>query len=214
MPLRICFIGDSITVGTGDEAFLGWPGRLCSAARSQGYDLTLYNLGIRGETSEDIRRRWREEAERRLPAHMNCALVFAFGINDCAVENGIKLRVELERTAINARAILDEAKAWLPSIFVGPTPVDDSRLPPQLMPGKEIRIFNAQIAEANQALAGVMGEVGVSYLDLFTPLVSSPEWQRMMKLGDGIHPTCAGYEMMTQKVQDWEGWRSFLARSR
>ena len=118
MPLRLCFIGDSITVGTGDDAFLGWPGRLCAAARSQGCDLTLYNLGIRGETSEDIRRRWRQEAERRLPATMNCALVFAFGINDCAVENGVKLRVELEQTVVNARAILNEAKAWLPAIFV------------------------------------------------------------------------------------------------
>jgi len=76
--IRICFTGDSITLGTGDETTLGWPGRLGRAAWSQGHEDTVYNLGVRGETSADIRLRWRNEAARRLPSTMNWALVFAF----------------------------------------------------------------------------------------------------------------------------------------
>lgn len=53
MTIRICFIGDSITLGTGDAAMLGWPGRLGAIAWSQGHQVTVYNLGVRGETSED-----------------------------------------------------------------------------------------------------------------------------------------------------------------
>ncbi|MEK9967464.1 MAG: GDSL family lipase, partial [Rhodospirillaceae bacterium] len=57
--LRICFIGDSITVGSGDAGFLGWPGHLCVAETARGHDLTLYNNGVRGDTSAMIRPRWR-----------------------------------------------------------------------------------------------------------------------------------------------------------
>jgi hypothetical protein len=30
MSIRICFFGDSIVNGTGDDACLGWVGRICS----------------------------------------------------------------------------------------------------------------------------------------------------------------------------------------
>jgi len=36
--LRICFVGDSITVGSGDTDFLGWPGRACIAETQRGHD--------------------------------------------------------------------------------------------------------------------------------------------------------------------------------
>jgi lysophospholipase L1-like esterase len=61
--MRICFFGDSIVNGTGDPDCLGWVGRVCGAARKSGVDLTSYNLGIRRDTSADILRRWRREAE-------------------------------------------------------------------------------------------------------------------------------------------------------
>ena len=214
MPaIRICFIGDSITVGTGDETMLGWPGRVCAGARAAGHDVTVYNLGVRGETSEHIRSRWRAEAGQRLPVDMNCALVFAFGLNDCAIENQVRRRVEPERTVANARAILTEAKAWLPSIFIGPTPVDDTRLPAQLTPGKEVRIFNTQVAAANRALARVAAEVGVPFLDLFTPLTAQAEWRNLMRRGDGIHPPARGYEWIAQLVEEWKPWRDLLGQS-
>jgi len=36
-----------------------------------------------------VHARWRAEAEARLPAEMPAALVFAFGINDCAQIDGL-----------------------------------------------------------------------------------------------------------------------------
>ena len=81
--MRICFIGDSFVAGAGDDDCLGWPGRLCAAARQAGHDLTLYNLGIRRDTSADIAARWEAEARARLPAEHDGRLVFLFGVNDC-----------------------------------------------------------------------------------------------------------------------------------
>ena len=78
--LRICFIGDSVTAGTGDDMFQGWAGRLCEMAWDEGHDVTGYNLGIRGETSPMIAARWRAECTPRLPDGVPAALVFAFGV--------------------------------------------------------------------------------------------------------------------------------------
>jgi acyl-CoA thioesterase-1 len=208
--IRICFIGDSITLGTGDETTLGWPGRLGRAAWSQGHEVTVYNLGVRGETSGDIRLRWRNEAARRLPSTMNCALVFAFGLNDCAVENNVKQRVALEQTVLNSRSVLDEARAWLPSLFVGPLPVDNTHVPRQLIPGKQIRIFNEQIEKTNRALACLMAELNVPFLDLFTSLSGDSRWREAMKLGDGIHPPTQGYDLVAQMIEGWRPWRRLL----
>ena len=64
--MRICFIGDSFVNGTGDDDCLGWTGRICSAARRRGRDITLYNLGIRRDTTADIAARWEREAKSGL----------------------------------------------------------------------------------------------------------------------------------------------------
>jgi len=52
--LRMCFVGDSLLLGTNDDNYLGWPGRLCRREREAGHDVSLYNLGIRADTSEKI----------------------------------------------------------------------------------------------------------------------------------------------------------------
>ena len=59
--IRICFVGDSLVNGAGDPECLGWTGRICAGARGDGYDVTYYNLGVRGQTSADIASRWHEE---------------------------------------------------------------------------------------------------------------------------------------------------------
>jgi len=114
--LRVCFIGDSITAGTGDERFLGWPGRLALHEHAAGHDVTVYNLGVRADTSENVAARWQAECRARLPAHVNGALVFAFGVNHAAIERGKGLRVPIERSVATARRVLEAASAWLPTL--------------------------------------------------------------------------------------------------
>ena len=63
--IRICFIGDSLVNGTGDRQALGWSGRVCAAANRAGFIVTHYNLGIRGNTTQDILSRWKTEFELR-----------------------------------------------------------------------------------------------------------------------------------------------------
>ncbi|APE35159.1 hypothetical protein BOX37_15735 [Nocardia mangyaensis] len=64
--LRICFVGDSFVQGIGDPEYRGWVGRVLAET---GTDITAFNLGIRRNTPDDIRRRcWAEVEPRFLPA--------------------------------------------------------------------------------------------------------------------------------------------------
>lgn len=68
MALRLCFFGDSFINGTGDPAGLGWVGRACASQRTASPDLTVYNLGVRGNTTAQINQRWRPKRKPGLMA--------------------------------------------------------------------------------------------------------------------------------------------------
>ena len=61
--LRMCFVSDSLLLGTNDDTYLGWPGLLCRREREAGHDVSLYKFGIRADTSEKIAARWRHECQ-------------------------------------------------------------------------------------------------------------------------------------------------------
>jgi acyl-CoA thioesterase-1 len=197
--MRICFFGDSIVNGTGDPDCLGWVGRVCAAARQRGIDVTSYNLGIRRDSSADILRRWRREANIRLPAEYPRRLVFSFGVNDCTLENG-ECRVQPVQTISNAQAILSAAAAYAPTLMIGPAPTAEPDV-------------NHRVRELIPALRAACQELGVPFLDVFDRLETAPEWMREVAQGDGAHPGRQGYEELAALVNKWPVWRTSVAIS-
>ena len=195
--MRLCFIGDSFVNGTGDPVGLGWVGRACAAARRRSHDITCYTLGIRGDTSADIARRWREEAARRLPAGIDGRLVFSFGANDCRGETGTP-RVDPGASLANARAILGTAKTHHPTLMLGPPPLSDDAA------------ADAAIATLSPALAGLCRELAIPYLELHRPLSAIGLWRIELAAGDGAHPGAAGYAVIAEIVEGWGAWREWL----
>ncbi len=195
--MRIGFIGDSFVNGTGDDQCLGWAGRVCSSARRRRHDVTLYNLGVRRNTSADIAARWRQEARERLPADMACGLVFSFGVNDCVCETPGTRRIAEADTLANARAILTEAKGWLPTLMVGPPPTSEPEL-------------NDRVGPLCKKLNVLCRELDVPYLPVFDTLAANAAWMHEVAAGDGAHPNAAGYEALAALVEAWEPWRSWL----
>ncbi len=194
--LRICFLGDSFVNGTGDPSCLGWSGRVCAHAIARGHDVTYYNLGVRRETSSDIRARFRREVDARLPREFAGAVVFSFGVNDTTLE-GSAPRVERAQTIENALAVIREARALWPVLFVGPPPVDDDEQ-------------NARIAATSEALGHAAASVAVPYLSVFERLRATPVWLQEVRTNDGAHPRAGGYEALANLVQDWPAWRAWL----
>ena len=189
--IRICFVGDSFVNGTGDESALGWAGRLCRDAHAQGVPVTGYNLGVRRETSRDIRRRLVAECTPRLPAECDGRIVLSCGVNDTTWENGAT-RVPFGESV----AALDDMLAFATRyrcLVVGPPPVEDDS-------------HNRRIEPLSVAFSHLVRERDVPFVDLFDPLVDDPAYRRAVRQGDGAHPHGAGYARMAAVVASSSGW--------
>lgn len=209
--LRVCFMGDSVTVGTGDSACRGWPSYLSALEMEErGHDVSCYNMGVRAETSQDIAKRWRAEAEPRLPPHVTGKLVFMFGLNDCADFNGTGVRVPMNQSVETAKRMIGEAAAWKSVLWVGMNPV--RRTPPSIEPGQGIRYTfdRARTAVLNDAYHETAAALGVDYIDLHTVLADDPAWDAVLEEGDGVHPTVAGHQRMAQIISQSVPWRSWF----
>lgn len=213
VQIRIGFIGDSITHGTGDETLLGWTIRAGQAEVARGHDVTVYNLGIRADTSELVDARWQAECRARLAPGFNCATIFAIGINDSAHEKSAAMdgrRVAQERSLAIIADMLTSARDFGPVLWVGPTPVIEEMMPLSRIPGVSYDFRNDAIGEYNQAYIAQAADLGVPYLDLFTSLSDDPAWDAALQKSDGLHPNAEGYEIMADKVGNWTGWRNLF----
>ncbi len=194
--MRICFVGDSFVSGAYDGECLGWSGRISAAARKRGHDVSVYNLGIRGETSIQIARRWRAEAEVRQSAQQEGRLVFEFGVNDVREMDG-KRQLQLVESLAAAREVLAAAAAWKPTLMVGPPPSGDAAR-------------NARVAGLAEGIRGVCAQCSVPYFDSYTPLLASPTYLADVRSVDGTHPSAAGYGEWAKLIDAWAAWRAWL----
>ena len=78
MPgLRVCVVGDALVAGVGDARSLGWVGRVGARTPRDEGPVTMFPLGVPGETTAALLTRWREETNRRFagaPAEL-CRLI-------------------------------------------------------------------------------------------------------------------------------------------
>lgn len=209
-PDAVFFVGDSITFGWRDEEQGGWPSRLIAALPIQAH-VTGYNLGVRGDTSEDIRARWSDEVARRHRDNAATVVVFAFGANDAKLFSDGRPLVSLDRVAENARLVLSAAKRRHTVLFVGPAPVEEATL---------ARAFNAdgvspipsnvQVDAVADVLASVAKEQAIPYYDLAADLRHRTEWFEMLRKTDGIHPPARGHDMIASLLVTWPAWRSLF----
>ncbi|MBD2592786.1 lipase [Nostoc spongiaeforme FACHB-130] len=194
--VRICFLGESFVNGTGDPEFLGWTGRICVNAYQKGYEITYYNLGVRRETSTELKNRWLREVTYRLPKKYNGRVVFSFGVNDMTIENG-QTRVAVADSLNNIREILSVAKQLYPVLMISPPPCTDVEQ-------------NYRIGNLAQEFALVCQQLDVPYLNVFTILIKSPTWIEEAKNYDGAHPQATGYTEFAQIVNNWDAWLNWF----
>jgi len=153
----------------------GWGGRVVAASFAEGLALTAYNLGVRGETSQQVAARWRAESLPRLLPSTDARIVLSFGANDTTVEGG-RLRVETEQSCSALSAILEGVEAvGARALMIGPAPVDD---PEQ----------NERIRTLSAAFADVCHRAGVSFVSVVEPLLALQVWMAEVAADDGAHP--------------------------
>lgn len=189
--VRVCVVGDSFVTGFGDAKGLGWLGRVVARTTSPEVALTVYNLGVHGNSSADVLARWREETARRWAVDAENRLVVAVGHAD--VTQGLSLA----RTRLNLANVVDDAVAdGLAPFVIGP--------PPSLDP-----VLNEKLRVVVQAQHDVCDRRAVPYVDCFNPLLTHEQWFADLGPGDGVHPGQAGYGLLAWLVLH-SGWPTWL----
>lgn len=189
--LRVTFLGDSYVAGVGDPEHLGWVGRVAAATPRP---LTVYNLGVRRDTSADVAARWTGEVAVRRAPGCDERIVLAMGVNDTTMIDGA-CRVGPAESVAHLRTILvGAARVGLSVLVVGPAPVDD----PEHV--ERARWLSADVAAAANA-------AGVPFVDVLDALTADPVWAAEVRAGDGAHPGAGGYAALAALVLPlWLRW--------
>ena len=193
--INILVFGDSITYGAWDKEKGGWVNRLRLALEndySNNY-YTIFNLGISGDVTENIKDRFDNECKIRFNKNDNTIIIFSIGINDTQNVKD-EDRVSLETFRNNIITLINSAKKYTDNIlFIGLTKVDESKVTP-LTWDKEKSYLNTKIINFDKELKNICLENNVDYLYIYDLL-------EVDELFDGLHPNNVGHQKICDKVK-------------
>lgn len=194
MEKTINVFGSSIAWGACDNEMGGWVNRLriYLANEVEHYSET-YNLGVSGDNSDGLLKRFSSENEARNPN----IIMIEIGINDSSYINSKdNPSVPLERFENNLLELIKQAKKITEEvIFVGLTNIDETKLMPipwntsTHYEEKNVDIYNAKIKE-------VCKKNNLKFIDINGVLSKTD-------LEDGLHPTTKGHEKIFQRVKNF-----------
>ena len=202
---QILIFGDSITYGAWDKEG-GWVQRLRrfldeKNLTSPDFYFVVYNLGISGDTSEDLLERFEFETKQRLKEHKETIVAFAIGINDSQfVHSEGDHRVPIEKFKNNLQELIKLAQKFsLKIIFVGLTPVDEKKTTP--IPWDSDKFYkNEYIEKYNQVIKKVCEENKIYFIEIFEKFKATG-YQELLE--DGLHPNSKGHKRIFEIVKDF-----------
>ena len=197
----ISVFGDSITFGRGDFVTGGWCGLLKKYFESKDYYNCLFNLGICGETSTRLLKRFDIESKVRM-SHIRKGdrnvIILAIGINDSRLL-GLDEKPETDITLFekNIMSLIETAQTHTHEVLcIGLTPVDESLT----MDYQGQRYTNERIKEYNYILKQTCIKKNIPFFDIFTVFLNL-DYKYL--LDDGIHPNKEGYTIMFEYIKDF-----------
>src|SRR3989344_294041 len=128
--IPICVFGDSNTWGAWDTEKGGWVNRLklyYDLKASSSFYVTVYNLGIDGDDTSLLLKRFDAECKARAPK----IVIFDIGSNDTYTDSKGKANVSLKQFEKNIARLANKAKKFTHKIaFVGFPPINESKTRP------------------------------------------------------------------------------------
>lgn len=199
MPNVLVF-GDSIVYGAWDREG-GWVQRLRKFFDENREDYLIYNLGISGNTTDDLLKRFEFETEQRLKEEKETIFIFAIGMNDSQFVNSEKkLRVSPEKFKENIRKLIALAQKFSSKIiFVGLTPVDERKTTP-ISWNTDKSYKNEYIQKYNKMIKTVCEENKIYFIEIFGKL---KEMNYQELLHDGLHPNSKGHQRIYKFVKEF-----------
>ena len=204
-PLKVVALGDSLIYGFGDFVGGGWVERLRREWMSpQGAGHVLYNLGVRGDRTEQVTIRLEQEFNCRgeLRNRVPDLILLSVGVNDSArlgKPTG-KLYTDFDSFRRQMAHLLDVARHLCPVLFIGMTPVDERK-----MPFMDCLYYNhLDQYRYKEATLQACQQRGIPYLDIFDLWLSrGTDWIDTQLGEDGLHPNVTGYQTLYSDIMAW-----------
>jgi acyl-CoA thioesterase-1 len=172
-PLKIVAVGDSLTAGLGLPAQDAFPAKLKAGLKAKGYEVTIVNAGVSGDTAAA----GLERLDWSVPQDADAAIV-ELGANDAL--RG--LDPALTQKALTT--ILDRLAAKrIPILLAG-----------MLAPRNMGADYTAKFDRMYPALAA--NHPVVFYPFFLEGVAGDPH----LNQGDGLHPTAAGVDAIVQRI--------------
>lgn len=198
---KILVFGTSTTWGAYDTEG-GWVERLKNYFNKKALDdddfyLPVYNLGISGDTTYDILERFEFETKQRLKEDDgDIVLIFETGGNDSSfIHSKNSLKYSIKEFQNNLKKLIDLAKKYSSNIiFVGLTPVEDSKTSPVSWDAN-LTYKNEYTKQFDGKLKEVCEKNKVSYIYMFDKLDKND-------LEDGLHPNNKGHKKMFKIIKE------------
>lgn len=202
--MRVLVFGASITQGFWDTEG-GWVARLrrhydeLELKEMQDKQPTIFNLGISGDTSSDLLKRFDAEASARLRTGTKSgAIIFFIGTNNAYIEGSNEwlgvdpYRRDLESLLKKARVFTDKI------MLVELPPCEEQKTTP--VSWRDIYYTNERISKVNEVIAHLGENNSLSVVKTFDKIV------REMKNGkelyvDGLHPNNEGHQIICELVR-------------
>ena len=202
---QILIFGDSITYGAWDKEG-GWVQRLRKFLDEKtlidfDFYCLVYNLGISGDSSEDLLERFEFETGQRLKEDEETIIIFAIGINDSQFISGEGgHRTPINKFKDNVQKLIKLAQKFSSKIiFVGLTPVDEAKITPISWDiNKPYK--NNYIEKYNEIIKKVCKENKIPFIDVFKKL-RPINYQILLE--DGLHPNSEGHEKIFEIIKDF-----------
>ena len=204
-PLKVIALGDSLIYGFGDFVGGGWVERLRREWMSpEGAGHVLYNLGVRGDRTKQVAIRLEQEFSCRgeLRNHVPDLILLSVGVNDSARISKLtgKLYTDMESFREQIAHLLDVAQNLCPVLFIGMTPVDETK-----MPFMDCLYYNhLDQYRYKEATLQACQQRDIPYLDIFDLWLSRGiNWINSQLGEDGLHPNVTGYQTLLTDIMAW-----------
>jgi lysophospholipase L1-like esterase len=210
-PLRVVALGDSLVYGFGDPERGGWVEQLrrwWMSPETGGH--VLYNLGIRGDRTQQVAQRLEGEFRQRgeLRNRVPDLIILSVGANDSprlGRTNG-RNYTEFDEFVAETEALLDLARQLCPVLFVGMVPVDEAKMPFLDC----LHYTHTDQHRYKEATRQACLQQHIPYLDLFDRWMARGEtWWRQRLTCDGLHPNPLGYQSLFEDVLSWEALSAY-----
>jgi len=195
----ILVCGDSIAFGRGESPSVGWTGRLKAHFESLAFHNCLFNLGIPGDTSTNLLKRFETEIKYRvkyLREGDKYIVIIAIGINDTrGLGSPDKLQTKQSKFQKNISKLIEVAKKYTKHVVVvGLTPVDEDIT----NPFENTYFTNDRVCEYDEILKKSSRKCKIHYVNLFDTIIKL-KYKKL--LTDGVHPNKKGYNEIYKKIK-------------